>query len=171
MEVTWQNWRKNVELNLQHPYKYIKVANLEYYFTTKHGIEYHVYFICADNMHPVFNESYWFNIEPTDRRPHPIDCKIAVTIVHILKEFFTNHERSMLMVCDTIDGKQQKRRKLFNRWYKRFNTGELLAFNAMTENDDYTLHVSLYVMKNNCRMREIIDAFYELAKNDLYPMD
>lgn len=122
-------------------------------------------------MHHIFADTFWFNIEPTDTRPHPIDSRIAITVVHILKEFFACNERAMLMVCDTLDGKQQKRRKLFNRWYKRFNTGELLSFNATTENPDYTLFVSLYVKKSNTRMREIIDAFYELVKNDLYPMD
>lgn len=156
---------------MQLPYKYIKVGNLNYIFTTKHGIEYHVYFLSAAEMHYTLADTFWFNIEPTDPRPHPIDNRIAITIVHILKEFFVNNKRAMLMVCDTLDGKQLKRRNLFNRWYNRFNNGELLTFNAMTENPDYTLFVSLYVKKEHPRMREIIDTFYELVKNDLYPMD
>lgn len=160
-----------MDSNLLNPYNVVETNPLDYYFTTKHGIEYHVFFLSAADMHPVFADTFWFNIEPQDNRPHPIDSRIAITVVHILKKFFVHNEWAMLMVCDTLDGKQAKRRKLFNRWYKKYNNGELMTFNAMTENDDYTLYVSLYVKKENSRMREIIDAFYELVRNDLYPMD
>ena len=83
-----------------------------------------------------------FIIEPESDQPHPIDNQIAVTVIFILKQFFSVKERAMLMICDTLDGKEEKRKQLFNRWYDKYNIRhEIQKFDASAETEDYKLWI------------------------------
>ena len=84
---------------MQLPYDIAEESEWNYSFVTKHAIVYHAYFIDYSIYHPAFCEVYTFNIEPETDTPHPIDTRIALTIVHILKLFFAVKERAMIMVC------------------------------------------------------------------------
>ncbi len=77
----------------------------------------------------------------------------------------------MIMVCDNLDGKEEKRRLLFSKWYSVYNDGSIIKYDASTQIDDYQLYVSIYLNKNNSRRNVLIQAFYELIKNNLYPID
>lgn len=159
-----------MELNSQLPYEITEEAEWNYSFTTKHGIVYHAYFIDFSNYHAAFTDVYTFNIEPDSETPHPIDNRIAYTIVHILKRFFTVKQRAMLMVCDNMDGKERKRELLFARWFAQYNDGRLLKYDASTSTEDYMLYVSIYLHCENPRRPELVSAFYDLVKNNLYPI-
>lgn len=41
---------------------------------------------------------------------------------------------------------------------------------ALTVTEDYTLYVSLYLHKSNVNVRQLVNAFYEVVKNNLYPL-
>ena len=160
-----------MESSLLLPYEIHEDSAWNYSFKTRDGIIYHAYFIDFSYYHPAFSEVYTFNIEPEKDTPHPIDNRIAATIVHILKLFFAEKQRAMLMVCDNLDGKEEKRRTLFTRWFVRHNDGMLLKYDASAITEDYTLYVSIYIHKQNSRLQELVKAFYDLVKNDLYPID
>lgn len=160
-----------MESSLQLPYEIIEDNNWNYSFITKHGIVYHAYFIDFSNYHSSFSEVYTFNIEPESKVPHPIDNRIAITIAHILKQFFRKKERAMIMVCDNLDGKEVKRELLFARWFLRYNDGSILKYDASTTTDDYLLYVSIYLNRENPLRKQLISAFYDLVKNDFYPIE
>ena len=44
-------------------------------------------------------------------------------------------------------------------------------YDASTQIDDYLLYVSIYLNKNNSKRNVLVQAFYELVKNNLYPID
>jgi len=75
------------------------------------------------------------------------------------------------MVCDNLDGKEKKRRLLFSKWYSAYNDGSIIKYDASTQIDDYLLYVSIYLNKNNSKRNVLVQAFYELVKNNLYPID
>lgn len=152
------------------PYKIVEEGEWNYSFETKHGIVYHAYFIDFTIYHPAFRDVYTFNIEPESNVPHPIDNRIAITIVSLLRVFFSRNERAMIMVCDNLDGKEQKRRLLFSKWYTTYNDGSIIKYDASTQIDDYQLYVSIYINKVNSDRNTLIQAFYELVKNNLYPI-
>ncbi len=156
--------------NSQLPYKVKEVGDLTYSFITKHGIKYHAYFLDYSGYHSAFSNVYTFNIEPDDDTPHPIDKRIAITIVHILQSFFSCNENAMIMICDNLDGKELKREMLFSRWFLMYNDGSIMKYDASTSTEDYTLYVSLYVHRNNIRSQELVSAFYDLVKNNFYPL-
>lgn len=110
-----------MESNSLLPYNITEEADLTYSFTTRHGITYHAYFLDYSCYHPAFANVYTFNIEPEEDTPHPIDQRIALTVIHILKLFFSRNENAMIMICDNLDGKERKREMLFTRWFMRYN--------------------------------------------------
>lgn len=76
------------------------------------------------------------------------------------------------MVCDNLDGKEEKRRLLFSKWYLRYNNeGTIVKFDASAVTEDYQLYVSIYMNKDNQHKDALIAAFYDLVKNNLYPME
>ena len=160
-----------MESNSQSPYNFIQEGEWNYSFITKHGIVYHAYFIDFSNYHPAFDNVYTFNIEPENEEPHPIDNQIAYTITEILKRFFTLNEHAMIMVCDNMDGKEEKRELLFSRWFIRYNDGSIIKYDASTSDEDYILYVSIYLRKDNPKSSELVSAFYDLVKNGFYPID
>ena len=153
------------------PYDSKDEADLTYSFVTKHGITYHAYFLDCSFYHPALTDVYTFNIEPEENVPHPIDRRIALTIRHILRQFFNNNENAMIMVCDSLDGKELKRARLFSRWFMQYNDGNIQKYDASSATEYYMLYVSLYIHRNNPNIRQIVNAFYELVKNNLYPVE
>ena len=77
----------------------------------------------------------------------------------------------MIMICDNIDGKEEKREPLFSRWFIRHNDGSIVKFDASGLDEDYTLYVSIYLRKDNPQSHLLISAFYDLVKNGLYPIE
>ena len=158
--------------NSLHPYSFRLDGDKHYVFTTDAGIVYHAYFIDFSMYAPHFEEVYMFNIEPeVDTTNAPLDVRISHTIVRILSLFFANHQNSMIMVCDSVDGRERKRNMLFDRWYRHYATSDITKYDASAETEDYMLYVSLFVHKDNARKSEIVSAFYELVRNNMYPID
>ena len=93
------------------PYEIDEEELLDYTFITKDGIKYHASFYSVEPLYPEFVDTYSFSIEPEDKRSHPMDRRIAITIAEILKRFFAVNTNAMIMVCDSTDGKEFKRRK------------------------------------------------------------
>lgn len=158
---------------MQNPYDVIEESELDYSFCTKDGITYRAYFLSASHLHDSFTDAYSFSIEPvgeSEETVHPMDVRISMTVASILKGFFQKNENSMLMVCDNIDGKEEKRRKLFDRWYHHYNNYSLIKLDASLENDDYRLFVSMFINRSNPKRELLIHAFNELVRTDLYEL-
>ncbi len=75
------------------------------------------------------------------------------------------------MVCDNLDGKEIKRKNLFTRWFNQYKDGNIDKYDASANTEDYVLYVSIYIHKENPNKRELISAFYDLIKNNLYTID
>lgn len=157
-----------MDSNSLNPYKVKENNLLDYSFANKDGIIYHAYFMPVYQNYPDLVNTYSFSIEPEDPRPHPIDRRIAETIVYILCRFFENVDNAMIMICDNTDGKQRKRRNLFSRWFHIYNDGTIASLNAEAGQGDYELLLSIYFKKDNSFKQQLIKAFGELLTRDLY---
>ena len=76
----------------------------------------------------------------------------------------------MIMICDSIDGKEEKRRKLFDRWFEKHADDSILKYDASAPLEDYRLFVSIYFRKTNPNKALLLQAFYDLLKTDLYQL-
>ena len=152
------------------PYDIVRVKDLYYTFTNKDGIVYHLYFNPLSELYPQLPNTYSFSIEPQDSKPHPIDRRIAITVVSVLRKFFENIDNAMIMVCDSTDGKHHKRRNLFNRWFQYYNDGTITTRNAEVSDADYELLLSLYFKRNNPDKTQLIKSFNDLLTTNLYEL-
>jgi len=84
--------------NLRPPYEYQKIDELNYEFVNRDGINYHLYFTPISSIYPDLLNTYSFNIEREGTTPHPIDLRIAATVVNVLRRFFEAIENAMIMV-------------------------------------------------------------------------
>jgi len=140
-----------------------------YSFVNRDGVHYKLYFYPLSNLYPEFVNTFSFTIEAEDSTPHPMDRRIVATVVEVLRVFFQNHENAMIMTCDSVDGKQRKRRKLFDRWFDIYNADNTLSrIDASRRNADYELLVSLYYKEENPNKQQLLDAFKELLSKDFY---
>ena len=154
--------------HLPPPYEYQRVEDYFYTFTNRDGIRYKVFFSPISDLYPQFINTYSFSIEPEEYRPHPIDRQIAITVVDILRRFFADNENAMIMVCDSTDGKEGKRRLLFDHWFSVFNDGSIEKYDAAAETAEYKLYLSIYFTHENPYRQQLITAFRSLISNDLY---
>ena len=154
--------------NSQNPYKVIEENPLDYSFVSRDGINYHLYFTPISSIYPDFVNTYSFSIEREGTNPHPIDLRIAATVVYILRRFFETIENAMIMVCDSTDGKQHKRRNLFDHWFRYYNDGTLTTINAEVGEGDYELLLSIYFRKDNPYKQQLIKAFGDLLSQNYY---
>ena len=58
------------------------------------------------DLYPDLVNTYSFSIEREGTNPHPLDRRIAATVVDVLRRFFQNVDNAMIMVCDSTDGKK-----------------------------------------------------------------
>lgn len=95
-------------------------------FTTDSGLVYGVYFVGGEkylrgnpNYRGYIKEFGFDTISANHTSEVPTrDVRIKYTILAILKEYIDNNiHSSIIYVCDYSDGRQQKRSKLFNRWF------------------------------------------------------
>lgn len=152
----------------QNPYKVIEGNPFDYTFVNRDGINYHLYFTPISSIYPKLVNTYSFSIEREGTNPHPLDLRIAATVVEVLRRFFQNVENAMIMVCDSIDGKQFKRRNLFDRWFHYYNDGSLNSINAEVGEGDYELLLTIYFKKDNPYKQQLIRAFGDLLSQDVY---
>jgi len=91
-----------------------------------------------------------------------------VRVTDELNYEFINRDNAMIMVCDSTDGKQHRRRNLFDRWFHFYNDGSLATINAEIGEDDYELLLSIYFKRTNPNRERLIRAFSELLNRDFY---
>ncbi len=156
-----------MELNSQLPYDLVQ-EGLTYFFVNKDGIKYRAYFADISAYYPQFPDAYSFSFEPETPKKHPVDNRISATIVEILRRFFEKEENAMIMVCDSVDGKEEKRRKLFDRCFEKHADNSILKYDASAPLEDYRLYISIYFKKTNPNKTLLLQSFYDLLKTDLY---
>lgn len=154
------------KLNLPLPYNIVKEEDLYYTFTTESGIKYTAYFISISQYGDNLEDTYMFNFdhEETETK-HLHDSRIKATIIHIIERFFETNINSMIYICDSLDGKELVRKKLFDKWYNEYireNESPILKEDLYAEGDYYNLCASLFILSINPKLKYIIDDFKKL---------
>ena len=102
------------DINLSAPYfVYASSDNKSIKFTTDNTLHYTVSFIEDYN----FPGAYQFFLYEDDKRKSSYDEKISLTILSILRSFFTDKNKVLLFICDAQDDRQCGRNLLFSKWY------------------------------------------------------
>ena len=157
-----------IEFSLQHilqnaPYD-ITLSEVGFIFQTDNGVHYRVSF---DEEDIVLGgcKTYQFILQNVEHARAPHDPKIDSTMLAIIDEFFRSNQHVLLYVCDTSDGKEGGRNRLFLRWFERHSTPE--RFTICTANakvEDEMVYIAIIVDNSNPNLKAITDDFNETAE-------
>jgi hypothetical protein len=147
-------------INAQSPYK-VEAADEENFFEffTENDVHYSVGFMPDDSL--MQSEAYHLIIVNVDNRPSPSDRKVKDTVLTIVGEFFSKNNTTLLYICDTGDGKQRLRSRLFERWFSAYSKKALYTSvtSSVVDEEGITNYATIIVRNDNPRLVEIIAEF------------
>ena len=104
-------------INETSPYKVSLNPHGYLQFTTQAGV---VLAVGFDEDDILQSESYWFIITNSNNKPSPRDAKVKNTVFAVITEFFRVNNATVLYICESGDGRQAMRSRLFSRWFTTF---------------------------------------------------
>ncbi|HPN58037.1 MAG TPA: DUF6169 family protein [Chitinophagaceae bacterium] len=137
-------------------------------FITETGIRYKIYFLDYSYL---FNDYthitcpvYSFNIDAIEGNPDlsPGDDRVGATVSVVMNLFFSQVDNVGVYVCDTLDDRQQARKRKFDSWFYAFNDGSLIKEDGLAIVEGTEIYNALLLHKNNSQLTEIILAYKEL---------
>lgn len=137
----------------------IAKANDTLSFITDYGAEIFVTFEKDDLLHNGL--VYQFGISNPLGVKSPRDNKVRETILSIVEEFFSKNEAAFLYICETGDGHQKMRNRLFRYWFGIYGEREEYVFLPQTiydeeGNDNYA---ALIIRKDNPQFADLVSEF------------
>ena len=108
--------------------------------------------------------TYQLIIRKIEEEKSPHDPKVEATILAIVREFFRSNLEIMLYLCDTSDGREKYRNRLFLTWFDRNvekNHFTICKAHATVEGEG--LFLCIIVDNRNPKLKDITDDFEEKA--------
>ena len=144
-------------INLNAPYSVWNIADY-YYFRTKLGAIYKIGFMDDDTIWE--SGAYQFIIVNENNTSSPNDSKLRETIFCIIEDIFKANPEILLYLCETGDGKQASRNRLFVRWFREYAKKSLYYFDTVAINaEGIENFAAIIVQKKNPKLNEILEVF------------
>lgn len=153
------------EINLNSPYKVLPAKITGYYsFTTDSGVKYTVGFDPDDLI--MSDDSYQLIIVNVNNMVSPRDAKVKDTIISIIEEFFNKNNATMLYICETSDGKQAMRSRLFEYWFSSYAMKIKYTFlsTAIKDTENNTNFATLITRNDNPRFSSVLVEFNDTIR-------
>lgn len=145
------------KVNLSVPYcvKEGKVYGF-YEFVTTHGVHYSIGFMEDDLL--MQEDAYQLIIANVNHRSSPRDTKVRDTVVGIVDEFFAQNNTTLLYICETGDGKQAMRSRLFEFWFSKFKRKALFTMisSSIIDEDGVVNYATIILRNDNPRFTQAI---------------
>lgn len=149
------------KINQISPYKVYTSHRKGYYgFISKSGVEFVVGF---DEDEFLSSDSYQLIIANVNHKPSPRDSKVRICIFAIMKEFFRVNNSTILYICETGDGKQAQRSRLFTYWFSSFaDKGKFTLLQSSIVDDEGIDNFFAIISRNdNPSLKQVMNEFYE----------
>lgn len=141
-------------INLNAPYSVQDAGNFRYRFTTDQGVTYMVGFM-EDSMVEEY-ESYQFFITNETGEQSPNDNKLWETLILLIEEFFRLNQSVMVYWCDTSDGNEAPRARLFARKFNVYRGHDRFIFKSIeTHTEGIPYYAALIFRKDHPHAEEI----------------
>ena len=133
-------------------------------FVTDSGVEIVIDFMDDDLIQT--DVSYQLVMSNANNRNSHRDKKLKNTIQVIVEEFFDKNQAAILYICETGDGKQAMRSRLFSYWFNayEYNTRYSMVTTCVPDDEGINNFAALIVRLDNPRLVEIINEFTLTAK-------
>ena len=142
------------------PYKVWTKDGRDYTIETNRG---HIFVIGFMDDYSIWpSGAYQFYINNESHRPSPNDEKLKATIFRIIEAFFAANPDILLYICETGDGRQAFRSRLFVRWFNNYAGRDAFVMQTAEVQEGKTRNfAALIVQKSNPRLKEILAEFNE----------
>lgn len=148
------------KVNATAPYEvYWHEMSRTYRFRSDYGV---VLAIAFDDDDMIENaESYVFSIINVNNVPSLRDLKMRDTVMLIIESFFDMNEAALLYICESGDGKQQMRSRLFEFWFSSYRMKDkfLLMPVSIEDMEGMENFAALIVRKDNPNILKIVAEF------------
>ncbi len=104
---------------------------------------------------------YQFGISNPQGTKSPRDQKVRNTILAIIEEFFNKNKAALLYICETGDGMQKMRSRLFQYWFSIYNEREEYLFlpQIVYDEEENENYAALIIRKDNPCFVELVSEF------------
>lgn len=129
-------------------------------FLTDSSVQYAAGFDKDDTTMPV-TETYQFSIINGNHKKSPRDPKVRETIIAIIENFFMENQEVMLYICETGDGKQSMRNRLFEYWFNHYRKHWNIMFltASITDENGILNYAGIVLRNDHPRLKEIVNEF------------
>ena len=147
-------------INRLAPYKVWTENGRDYLVETNYDLLFKIGFM--DDYSIWQSGAYQFYINNESHRPSPNDEKLKATIFRIIEAFFAANPDILLYICETGDGRQSFRSRLFVRWFNNYAGRDAYVMQTAEVQEGKTCNfAALIVQKSNPRLKEILAEFDE----------
>lgn len=144
------------------PYKVSASGESTLCFVTDAGRHYEIGFIEDYTLGQ--ENCYQFFISTQDEGQFTPDEKIRDTVLVVLNEFFRLNEAAVLYVCDTSDGRQAVRSRLFKLWYEQYaDKLQFICETVVFDFESITYYATILIKKGSACCEEILSAFHDFV--------
>ncbi|MBR1468547.1 MAG: hypothetical protein IJ605_00300 [Prevotella sp.] len=156
-------------INSRAPYNIQLSDDGSFCFTTDEAQTYEIGFV-EDHMMAIEN-AYQFFLMPKSDANEQKDEKMQQTVTAIIEEFFSANDVLLDYICDTKDGRQAARNRLFQQWFNQYPKRHLFTLRTMkVEFDGVTYYASAIIRNDNPAYSDCmtaIDAFEKEMQDKL----
>lgn len=150
-------------VNQNAPYRVEEGEDFGFYqFETLYGVHYSVGFLEDEDLLPD-EDSCTLIIANVNNHKSPSDKKVRDTIMALIEEFFNANTYTLLYICETGDGKQMMRGRLFSSWFASYKHQSQFTFlsTSITDMDGIVYFAAMIVRNDNPRLTQVVMKFTE----------
>ena len=152
------------KMNNSSPYHVGKVKDGVYVFQTDTGIIYSILF--KPDMDIAGCPSYQFVIDRQSNNKVSHSKWVKDTIISIILGFFENNNDILLYICDTDDGREANRNRLFIKWFTEAADKSLFTIKlAHCKVEHITFYGAIVLMKTHHQYDKILKEFEMMTEN------
>ena len=148
------------QINIKAPYQVVCGGSIGMFkFVSDSNVVFGVAFEKDDLLQTCV--SYQFAVTNYEGKRSPRDSKVRETIVAIVEEFFIKNQAALLYICETGDGMQRMRNRLFRSWFGVYRENDAYLYLPMTvfDEDDNENYAALILRKDHPHFKEIVSEF------------
>lgn len=150
-------------INQHSPYSLRLSEEGSFCFTTDEALVYEVGFI-EDYMLAI-EKAYQFFLLPKGSPNITKDDKMQQTVTAIIEEFFQSNDVLLDYICDTKDGRQAARSRLFTRWFSQYPNRQKFTLRTIEIEFESTAYYASAILRNdNPNYSECMEAINEFEK-------
>lgn len=104
---------------------------------------------------------YQFGISNPKWTKSPRDSKVRNTILAIIEEFFDKNKAALLYICETGDGLQQMRSRLFQYWFSIYKEKDEYLFlpQIIYDEEDNENYTALIIRRDNPQFIDLVSEY------------